>query len=129
MFQVLVYTVYLLLKSTFIVAHFNQILSLQDHIMVSFYDVRYALLILFLLPYTVDELKYELFLILTEQDFTTRLQTRWTQKSHPRLSLLRKFVFWWMVEMVVYHFTPGYSLKVIAYAVYSLEALLEVLIY
>ncbi|KAL1462498.1 hypothetical protein WDU94_014328 [Cyamophila willieti] len=126
MCQVFVYAVYLYLKSAFIVAHFNQFLCPQDWVMASMYDVRYVFLLLFLLPYTLEEFQWQLFTILTQRDFTTHVQIYLTRKSYPRMSLVSKLSFWWMVEMVLYHVTPVYSLKVLVYGVYSLEALLKV---
>ncbi|KAI5711130.1 hypothetical protein M8J76_003976 [Diaphorina citri] len=125
-FRFLIYSAYLYLKSSFIVAHLNQFLPPEDQLTVSFYNYKYFLLVLFLTPYTRLEFQWHLFTILTQHDFTCRLQIYLSQHSQPRMSLIIKFSFWWLAELIMFYASPVYTLKVLVYGVYSLEALLRI---
>lgn len=123
--QVIVYSLYHYLKSSFISNHINRFLDAEDQISAELYNLKFLLITFFLLPYTKLEYQWKLFTVLTQNDFTSQVQIQMTHRSKKLQSLLLKFSFWCFVELILYSTTPFYTLKLLVYVFYSLEALLK----
>lgn len=126
-FEILVYTTHLYLKALFITSYINRYLDLEDQFTGSLYDLKFLLLLNFLLPYTCKEYQWKLFIILYQNDFICKQQIFWTGefRSKRPLSLILKFIMWFLVECILFHVNRIYSLKILVYGFHSLEALLS----